>query len=116
MDLDYQKIHHNFITRIVIFSVFLYKNLRRQENVYENSIRSFLRKRISQDIEFSLEVGPKMPKDEMRNSLIDSIFDPDSEGETLFYLVQVRFKTSLMDVNMQIDLNSEDKYEDYLYS
>ena len=57
-----------------------------------------------------------MPKDEMRNSLIDSIFDPDSEGETLFYLVQVRFKTSLMDVNMQIDLNSEEKYEDYLYS
>lgn len=116
MELDYQKIQHNFITRIVIFGIFLYKNLRRQEKVYENSVRVFLRKRISQDIELSLEVGPKMPKDEIRNSLIDSIFDPDNKGVPLFHLVNVRFKTSLMDVNMQIDLNSEEKYEDYLYS
>ena len=63
MDLDYQKIHHNFITRIVIFSVFLYKNLRRQEKVYENSVRSFLRKRISQDIELSLEELKKYVND-----------------------------------------------------
>jgi len=115
MELDYQKIQHNFMTRIVIFAVFLYKNLRRQEKVYESSVRSFLKKRISQDIDLTLEVGPKMTKEEMRDSLIKSIFDPNDET-VILNLVSIRFKTNLMEVNIQVDIDNDQKYENYLYS
>ena len=39
----------------------------------------------------------------------DDDFDPMN-------LVVATFKTALKEVNMQIDLNKEDKYENYLYS
>ena len=115
MELDYQKIYHNFITRLVIFSVFLYKDLRKQESVYNQAVISFLKKRISHEIELYLEVGPKLTKQEERDLAIDLILDNDDDKGRL-NLVVVRFKTGLKEVTIQIDLDKEDKFENYLYS
>jgi hypothetical protein len=112
--LDYQEIHHNYVTRLVIFSVFLYKETRKQENVYNQSVRGFLKKRIPYDIDLSIEVGPKMSLDEQRDNAIDLIFgDTD---KSILNLVVVQFRTGHKEVTLQIDLNQEQRYEGYLYS
>jgi hypothetical protein len=115
MELDYQKVYHNFITRLVIFSVFLHKDLRRQENVYNQAVISFIRKRIPHDIELYLEVGPKMTKNEEREIAIDMLLDNNTEVGIL-NMVFIRFKTGLMEVKLQIDLEKEEKYENFLYN
>lgn len=114
MKLDYQEINHNHITRLIIFAVFLFKETRKQENVYFRSIRSFLKKRLPHDIEFTIEVGPKLPKDEQRDKVIDSILNEEHIG--ILNLVVINFKTGYKEVSIQIDLDREDKYENYLYS
>lgn len=114
MEHDYQRIYHNFITRNIIFAVFLYKDLRRNEKNYLGSVTNFLKRRISQELNLELEVGPKTSKEEERNSAIKSILDDDDDNGVL-NLVVVRFKTGVKEVNLQIDLNKEEKYEKYLY-
>ena len=114
MKLDFQEVNHNHITRIVIFAIFLYKESRKHENVYAQSVRSFLKKRIPYDIDLRLEVGPKMSLDDQRDNAIDLIFG-DSDKPVL-NLIVVQFKTGHKEVTLQIDLNQEEKYESYLYS
>lgn len=115
MKFDYQEIHSNYVTRLVIFSVFLFKETRKQEHVFQESVRGFLKKRLHYDIDFSLEVGPKVTKDEHREMAIDAILNNNEDLEVL-NLVQVRFKTGFKDINLQIDLNQELKYESIIYS
>lgn len=115
MELDYQKIYHNFITRLVIFSVFLYKDLRREEEIYNKAVLSFLKKRIPHDINLYLEVGPKMTKEEERDLAISIILDNEDE-KGILNLVVIRFKTGLKEVKLQVDLDKEEKYENYLYN
>jgi archaellum biogenesis ATPase FlaH len=97
---------------MVIFSVFLYKNYRNQENVYKTAINNFLKRKLI-NINIEVEVGPKYSIEEQRESILEKLFNND-EIERL-NLIVVRYKTPLKDVNMQINLNNEDKYEDYLY-
>lgn len=115
MELDYQKIYHNFITRLVIFSVFLYKDLRREEEIYNQAVLSFLKKRIPHDINLYLEVGPKMTKEEERDLAISIILDNEEE-KGILNLVVIKFKTGLKEVTLQVDLDKEEKYENYLYN
>jgi len=112
--LDAQEIKHNYIVRMVIFSVFLFKKYRKEENVYRQMIVNFLRKKVGYSIELSLECGPKIPKQEQRDNLIDGILN----DEEIIYLnlVVVEFRTSYKSVSLQIDLNQEDKYDQYLYA
>lgn len=114
MKLEYQEIHHQYVTRLIILAVFMFKGTRRQEKVYETVVRSFLMKRLHYELNISLSVGPKMTKDENRDLAIDSILNND-ELEVL-NLVQVQFTTGFKEVNMQIDLNQEEKYELIIYS
>jgi len=111
--LDVQLINHNYITRMVIFSVFLFKKYRKEENIYQQMISNFLIRKVGYSIKLQLEVGPKLSLEDQREKLIEGILN-DDEVEYL-NLVVVQFKTSLKEVNMQIDLNREDKYEEYLY-
>lgn len=113
MKLDAQLINHNHITRMVIFSVFLFKKYRKEENVYKQMIVNFLIRKVGYSINLSLEVGPKLSLEDQREVLLDGILN-DDEIDYL-NLVVVQFKTPLKEVNMQIDLNKESKYEDYLY-
>jgi len=112
--LDVQEIKHNYIVRMVIFSVFLFKQYRKEERVYLQMISNFLRRKVGYSIELSIECGPKMSKEDQRESLIDGILNDDNIS--YLNLVVVQFKTSYKSVSLQIDLNQEDKYDQYLYA
>ncbi len=113
MKLDVQLINHNYITRMVIFSIFLFKEYRNRESLYTQTINGFLKRKIGYSIDLSVECGPKITIDEKRDLLLENILN--DENNDYMNLVVVSFKTALKEVNMQIDLNKEHNYEDYLY-
>jgi hypothetical protein len=116
LKLDYQEIHHHYITRLVVFALFLFKEQRRQENVFRQSVINFIKRRIRYDIELTLEVGPKLALDDQRDMQIDSILNDFDESKFL-NLVVVEFKTGFKErITLQINLNDEERYESYLYS
>jgi hypothetical protein len=55
-----------------------------------------------------------MSLQDQRDLVIDSLINDDDLN--FMNLVVVEFKTGFKSVNLQIDLNEEDKYEQYLYS
>lgn len=114
MKLDYNEVNHKYILRLVILAVFMYKNLKGQEEIYLEYVRSFVEKRVGYDTELYLEVGPKMNKADRRDKVLEELLD-EVEGTSVMNLVVVTFKTGYKDVNMQIDLNQEEKYEEYIY-
>jgi hypothetical protein len=113
MKLDVQLINHNYITRIVIFSVFLFKKYRKDEKIYEKMVSNFIFKKTRYSINIKLETGPKFPLEEQRNILLDSLLNDDDIYN--LNLIVVHYKTPLKEVSMQIDLNNKYKYEEYLY-
>lgn len=114
MNLDFQQINHNYILRVVIFSVFLFKEHRKTESIYLQQILNFLRKKLGYAIDLQIECGPKFTKDVQRDLFINNILN-DIEFEHM-NLIVVEFKTPLKSVTLQINLNDEEKYEQYLYS
>lgn len=115
MKIDYQELNHNYITRLVIFAVFLFKEQRKQENVYLQSIIRFIKQRIKFDLDISLEVGPKLSLEDQRDAQIETLFN-NSEESKFLNLVLVHFKTGFKEVSIQINLDDEERYENYLYS
>lgn len=114
MKLDAQLINHNFVIRMVIFAVFLFKNYRKEELIYSGMINNFLKKKISLKINLTIECGPKLAIKDSRDILIENILNEEDFDH--MNLVVATFKTGLKEVNIQIDLNREEKYENYLYS
>ncbi len=114
MKLDYQEIHHIYIIKLIIFSVFLFKEYRKNEKVYTDFVNRYVSKRIHYKIKIELEVGPKLSISEKRESQIDSILE--NENTQYLNMVYLSFKTGFKDkVRLQIDLNNEDTYESFLY-
>lgn len=114
MKLDVQEINHNYVTRMVIFAIFTFKSYRKEEGVYFQMINNFLRRKVGYQIDLRLEVGPKMSLQDQRELVIDSLINDDELN--FMNLVTVEFKTGFKSVNLQIDINDEDKYEQYLYA
>jgi len=115
LKLDYQELNHNYITRLVVFALFLFKEQRKKEKVYHQSITKFIKQRIKHELEISIEVGPKLSLEDQRESQIETLFNSSVESRFL-NLVVVRFKTGFKEVTIQINLNDEERYESYLYS
>jgi hypothetical protein len=99
---------------MVIFAVFLFKNYRREENAYHKMISNFLRRKVGYNINLQIEVGPKLPLQDSRESVIDGILN--DEEITHLNLVVVYFKTGHKESTIQININEEEKYEEYLYA
>ena len=114
MKLDINEIYHNYIIKIVIFALFLYKRQIRQPNVYKVSIMRFTIKRLPWKINLVIDTGIKLDKEDERDLIIDEILN----GIESDYLttVTVTFTTPLKETTMLIDLSDEKKYEEYLYS
>lgn len=113
MKLDINLINHQYILRVVIFSLFLFKGQIRQPNVYKASIFSFVKKRVPWKINLSINTGKRLDKETERELFIDQIL----EGFETDYLtkVKVKFVTPLKEVSMEIDLSDESKYEKFIY-
>lgn len=114
MKLDINEIYHNYIIKIVIFALFLYKRQIRQPNVYKISVMRFTIKRLPWKINLVIDTGIKLNKEDERDLIIDEILN----GIESDYLstVTVTFTTPLKETTMLIDLSDEKKYEEYLYS
>ena len=114
MKLDINEIYHNYIIKIVIFALFLYKRQIRQPNVYKISVMRFTIKRLPWKINLVIDTGIKLDKEDERDLIIDEILN----GIESDYLstVTVTFTTPLKETTMLIDLSDESKYEEYLYS
>ena len=113
MKLNVQEINHNYVTRMVIFAIFTFKNYRKEEGVYFQMINNFLKRKVGYQIDLRIEVGPKMSLQDQRDLVIDSLINDDELN--FMNLVTAEFKTGFKSVNFQVDLNDEDKYEQYLY-
>ena len=85
MKLDINEVYHNYIVRVVIFSLFTYKRLIRQPGVYKQSVYSFTEKRLPWKINLQLDTGVKMSKGEEREILLNEIL----EGVESDYLTTV---------------------------
>ena len=113
MKLDINEVYHQYILRIVIFSLFAYKMQIRQPGVYKQSVYSFISKRLPWKISLSIDTGEKLSRDEERDILLEELLN----GVETDYLkvVIVKFTTPLKDVKMAIDLSDENKYQNFLY-
>ena len=113
MKLDINKIYHNYIVRIVIFSLFLYKRQIRQPNVFKLSVDSFIKKRLPWKINLIIDTGIKMEKEEEREILLNELL----EGVESDWLstVTVTFTTPLKEITIEVDLKDEGKYQNFLY-
>ena len=114
MKLDINEIYHNYIIKVVIFALFLYKRQIRQPNVYKISVIRFTIKRLPWKINLVIDTGIKLDKEDERDLIIDEILN----GIESDYLstVTVTFTTPLKETTMLIDLSDERKYEEYLYN
>ena len=114
MKLDINEIYHQYIVKIVIFSVFLYRRQIRQPNVFKLSVIGFTKKRLPWKINLKIDTGLKLDKEDEREILLEEILN-GVESDYLSF-VTVTFTTPLKEITMNIDLSDEKKYEHYLYS
>jgi hypothetical protein len=113
MKLDINEVYHNYIVRIVIFSLFTFKRQIKQPNVYKLSVFSFVKKRIPWKIDLKIDTGEKMDKEDERELLLEEILN-GVESDYLSTVI-VTFTTPLKETTMSIDLKDVKKYEEYLY-
>ena len=114
MKLDVNQVYHQYITRIVIFSLFLFKRQLRQPNVYKQSVLSYVNKRVAWKIHLKIDTGEKLDKQSERDILLDELLN-GVESDYLTY-VTVTYTTPLKETVMEINLRDESKYEKFLYS
>lgn len=113
MKLEINEIYHNYIIRIVIFSLFTFKGQIRQPNVYKMSVLSFVKRRLPWPINLKVDTGIQLTKGEQRELLLDEILLGIESDELT--TVTVTFTTPLKTTQFSIDLRSEDKYQSFLY-
>ena len=114
MKLDVNEVYHQYITRIVIFALFLFKRQLRQPGVYKQSVISFVNKRVAWKIHLRIDTGEKLDKQSERDILLDELLN-GVESDYLTY-VTVTYTTPLKETVMEINLRDESKYEKFLYS
>ena len=114
MKLDVNQVYHQYITRIVIFSLFLFKRQLRQPNVYKQSVLSFTKKRLPWKINLSIDTGLKLGKEDERDILLEEILNGVESDYQSF--VTVKFTTPLKETTIEVDLKNEGKYFNFLYA
>lgn len=114
MKLDINEVYHNYITKVIIFSLFTHKRLVRQSNVFNMTVLSFVKKRIPWKINLSIEIEPRYSKEDERNIVIDNILN--DKNDKFLPIITIKFNSPHKETTMIIDLSDEKKYESYLYS
>lgn len=113
MKLDINEVYHNYIIRVVIFSLFTFKRQLRQPQVYKMSVESFVKRRLPWPINLKIDTGIQLTKVEQRELLLDELlFGIESDELTT---VTVTFTTPLKTTQFSVDLKMEEKYQSYLY-
>ena len=113
MKLEINEIYHQYIIRVIIFALFLYKRQIRQPNVYKLSVMSFVEKRIPWKIHLRVDTGLHLNKEDEREILLDELFN--GVESDLISKVTISFTSPLKETTMEIDLKNEKKYSKFLY-
>jgi len=113
MKLDINEIHHQYIIRVIIFALFLYKRQIRQPSVYRQSVLSFVNKRLAWKIHLYVDTGAPMKKEDERDIILDELLNGIESEE--ISKVKIKFTSPLKEVSMEIDLKNEGKYQEFLY-
>jgi hypothetical protein len=109
MNLDIQLLNHNYIQRILIFAVFLYKRYKGQPEIYNYHIQGFLDKKLLFKVDYTILI-PFLSLEDRRDLALESLLD----GEVHPYIIKIHFKTGYQHSTINIDLNKEEEYEKYL--
>ena len=113
MKLDVNEMYHQYIVRVVIFSLFLFKGQLRQPNVYKFSVIGFVKRRLPWKINLSIDTGLELDKEDQRDIILEELLN-DVETDYMAS-VTVTFTTPLKETTMTIDLRDEEKYQKFLY-
>jgi hypothetical protein len=114
MKLDINEVYHQYITKVVIFAVFLFKRQIRQPNVYKMSVLTYVNKRLPWKINLRIDAGERLNKEDERELLLDELLN-GVENDYLSYVL-ITFITPLKETIMEINIKDEKKYEKFLYS
>jgi hypothetical protein len=114
MKLDINEVYHQYITKVVIFAVFLFKRQIRQPNVYKMSVQTYVNKRLPWKINLRIDAGERLNKEDERELLLDELLN-GVENDYLSYVL-ITFATPLKETIMEINIKDEKKYEKFLYS
>lgn len=114
MKLDINEIYHNYIIKVIIFSLFTHKRLVRQDNVFKLTCLSFVKKRIPWKINLIIEVESRFNKKDERDIVIENILN--DKNEKFLPIITIKFTSPLKETIMIIDLSDENKYNSFLYS
>jgi hypothetical protein len=113
MKLDINEVYHQYITKIVIFALFLFKRQIRQPNVYKQSVLTYVNKRLPWKIHLQIDTGKRLDKEEEREILLEELLNGVETDYLSFVLVT--FDTPLKQTMMEINLKDEAKYEKFIY-
>lgn len=112
MKLDINEINHNYIKRIVIFSLFLYKNYIRKPNVYVYNVNNFVKNKLGADLNIKIDYETKSLEEEREIMLNNLLNDEKTDYQSI---IHVSFNTSTRYVTMDINIKDVEKYSNYLY-
>ena len=91
MKLEINEVYHQYIVKIVIFSLFIYKRQIKQPNVYKLSVAAFVRKRLPWKINLIIDTGIQLDTEDQRDLALDEILN-DIESDYMTTVV-VTFTT-----------------------
>ena len=111
MELDINRIQHQYIKRLVIFTLFLYKRQTRDPNIFKISVYTYIKKGLKLDIELYIELDKDDIKEHRKKILLNILDDIKTPLN-----IHIKFKTPLKNVEMIIDLNNKNMYENFLYN
>ena len=113
MKLDINEVYHQYITKVVIFAIFLFKRQIRQPNVYKMSVQTYVNKRLPWKINLRIDAGERLNKEDERDLLLDELLN-GVENDYLSYVL-ITFSTPLKETIMEINIKDEKKYEKFIY-
>ena len=113
MKLDINEVYHQYITKVVIFALFLFKRQMRQPNVYKQSVLSYVSKRLPWKIHLQIDAGARLEKEEERELILDEILNGVETDYLSFVLVS--FTTPLKQTTIEVNLKDEARYEKFIY-
>lgn len=110
MELNIQKIKENYITRLVVFSIFLYKGMYGQLTAYNVAVTRFLDAKLGYHIDITIDTDKK-DKSELREEVLKELLD----NYHSYKIVRIEYYINNVSKSLLIDLNDEERYENYLY-
>lgn len=98
MNLDINRVYHQYIIRMVVFSLFLFKRQIRQPNIFSLSVISFINRRLPWKINLVIDTGIRLDKEEERDIFLEQLLN-NVESDYLSE-VTVTFITPLKEVTI----------------